>query len=92
MKLSKVDSKFGAPMGRYTGPDYLCVEAGKIYLSRVRIDSGGYDSGGAYWGAGEPLWVASDQDGNTRFFRAVSRDAAKREIRETFGEDARFYR
>jgi hypothetical protein len=89
--ISPVSCKYGAPMGRYTGPDFLDVDAGPLYLRRVRLDSGGYDSGGAYWGLGSPLWECLDQDGNGRIFRAASRDAAKAEIRADF-EGAGFYR
>ena len=88
----KGSNQYGAQMGRHTGPDFLDVDAGRIYLRRVKLDRGGYDQGGAYWGIGEPLWLAQDQDGNCRIFRAASRDKAKAEIRETFGTAARFYR
>ncbi len=33
--------------------------AGKLYVSRIHIDSGGYDQGGAYWGLGELIYAAS---------------------------------
>lgn len=81
-KLSKVSCKYGAPMGRpgaHPGDDPHCV----IRVSRVRLDAGGYDSGGAYWGHGEPLWYASGVDvfGDARsaiedFARAPSKTAA----------------
>lgn len=87
----QVSSRYGAPMGRHTGPDFLDVESGKIYLRRVRINSGGYDSGGAYWGLGQPLYLAQDQDGNCRIFRASSRQKAKDAILADF-EGATFYR
>lgn len=86
-----VNSRYGAPMGRHTGPDWLDVESGKIHLQRVRLDSSGYDSGGAYWGHGTPLWYIMDQDGNSQFLRAASREAAKDIIRDKF-EGARFFR
>ena len=86
-----VNCQYGAPMGRFTGPNYLEVDAGPLYLRRVRIDSGGYDSGGAYWGLGQPLYYCQDQDGNSQFLRAHSRDAAKRAILADW-EGARFYR
>ena len=89
--ITPVSGTYGAPMGRYTGPDFLDVDAGKIYLQRVPINSGGYDAGGAYWGLGAPLWEAQDQDGNGRIFRARDRDAAKALIRDDF-PGARFYR
>lgn len=49
-----VSSRYGAPMGRHTGPDFLCAEAGRVTLRRIRLDRGGYDPGGAYWGHGAP--------------------------------------
>lgn len=86
-----VSCKYGAPMGRRTVPDFLDADAGRIYLRRVAINSGGYDRGGAYWGIGQPLWLAQDQDGSCRIFRAASRNAAKAAIMADF-EGARFYR
>jgi hypothetical protein len=87
----RVNDRYGAPMGRRTGPDYLETSAGPLYLRRIRINSGGYDDGGAYWGTGTPLWWVADQDGNANFFRASSRDAAKRLVLADWPE-ARFYR
>ena len=81
-----VNSTYGAPMGRHTGPS-LDQEAGPLYLRRVRLDAGGYDSGGAYWGLGQPLWEAMDQDGNIEIFRSRDRAAAKARYPE-----AKFYR
>lgn len=57
MKLSKVHSKYGAPMGRAgltccVFATRACGEDAKVKLARVRINQGGYDDGGAYWGAG----------------------------------------
>lgn len=86
-----VPSRYGAPMGRHTGPDYLETAAGPLSLQRIPINSGGYDRGGAYWGLGAPLWYVADQDGNSQFFRAASREAAKAKILADW-PDARFYR
>lgn len=86
-----VNARYGAPMGRYTGPGYLETCAGPLYLRRVRINSGGYDSGGAYWGLGPPLWCVEDQDGNSQFFRAASRETAKTKIAADW-PGAKFYR
>ena len=86
-----VPSRYGAPMGRYTGPHYLETQAGPLYLRRIRINSGGYDSGGAYWGLGAPLWYVQDQDGNSQFFRARDRYAAKLKLLADW-PDARFFR
>jgi hypothetical protein len=89
--ITKVSIKYGAPMGRYTGPNFLDCDAGKIYLHRVPLDSGGYDQGGAYWGHGEPLFEAMDQDSNGFILRAGSRARAKAIILEDWPE-ATFYR
>lgn len=55
----------------------------KVSLRRVRLDSGGYDNGGAYWGIGTPLyWAASDGGEVDMWFRASDRHAAKGVVRE----------
>lgn len=70
----KAYSMYGASMGRRS--DELIP--GRIHLSKVKLDSGGYDPGGAYWGSGPPaLWVAEDEEGNVMYFRAYDRAAAK---------------
>lgn len=85
-----VSSRHGAPMGRRSFP-YLATEAGKIHLQHVPINSGGYDRGGAYWGLGQRLWFAMDQDGNSQYFRARDRETAKAKILVEW-PDARFFR
>ena len=49
------DPSRGAAMGR---PDHNGALQAKLHLARVRINQGGYDSGGAYWGTGQayPNW------------------------------------
>lgn len=47
-----------------------------VRLFQVNLDSGGYDDGGAYWGHGQSLWCARDQDGDEQFVRCHSRTAA----------------
>ncbi len=52
----------------------------KITAHRVRIDRGGYDSGGRYWGTGAPLYeVENDNHGHvvTKHVRAQSASEAK---------------
>lgn len=92
-KLPKVDCRYGAPMGRrasYARPP--SDEPLKFHLQRVPLDSGGYDSGGAYWGHGEPLWWYMSVDGEVdAFLRAGSRMAAKAAIRASY-PNARFFR
>ena len=82
-----VYSKYGAPMGRANG--MIDVDE-RLYLRRVPINNGGYDSGGAYWGIGAPLYCVSDGD-DWRYFRARNRDAAKAIIREE-NPTAKFFR
>jgi hypothetical protein len=88
--ITPVSGRYGAPMGRFLGPDALDTTAGRIYLRRIPINSQGYDSGGAYWGIGQPLWHAHDQDGNGRIFRARNRAAAKLAVLDDY-PDARFF-
>lgn len=52
-----------------------------FYLQRVQRDSGGYDSGGAYWGVGGTLWRYESQDKMTAgFLWEDTRAAAKESI------------
>lgn len=87
---NRVSCKYGAPMGRGHSP----LGSGKVHLARVRLDSGGYDKGGAYWGTGEPLWCAWDDEGGEVYLRAASRDATKAAILANHpdSEAVRFYR
>lgn len=75
----KSDCSRGAPMGRseYGGkvPDQA------VRLSRVNIDRGGYDDGGAYWGIGQALYMGWTINGHwRRFIRANSRKEAAAEL------------
>lgn len=81
------DLSRGAAMGRNQFNPHL---TGKVHLRRVRLDSGGYDKGGAYWGQGQPLWAAWDDSGEQVYIRADSRDAAKAEVLESHA--VKFYR
>jgi hypothetical protein len=47
-----------------------------IRLFHVRIDSGGYDDGGAYWGLGDPIYCASNDDDYFATVRASNRTHA----------------
>lgn len=67
-QFETVGTRYGAPMGRReygTNP-----EPKSVRLFRVRLDSGGYDDGGAYWGGGQALWCATDDADYRRFVRA----------------------
>lgn len=74
-----VSCTYGAPMGRHAfGIPENCDEK-TIRLFKVRLDSGGYDDGGAYWGnsfSAGPLYCATDGTGYRQFARARSRAEA----------------
>ncbi len=64
-----VSSRYGAPMGRHT---HAAPFAGRIRARRVRLDRGGYDPGGAYWGLGMPLYYVYGADDGEHYVRARS--------------------
>lgn len=87
MKLTNVSSRYGAPMGRKSFYPAFPGQEVKLHLQKVPINSGGYDSGGAYWGL--PVYDRSDDswgflyrawssDGLISFYlRSWSREAAR---------------
>jgi hypothetical protein len=92
LTLEKAYSMRGADMGRRSYYPKNPRDSVRLHLNRVRLDNGGYDSGGAYWGIGTPLYCAESDDSEIRFFlRAEDRAAAKREILSRL-PNATFYR
>lgn len=88
------ERKRGAAMGRPSimPPADAATQSPKVTLQRVRLDSGGYDPTGAYFGRGSPLyWAATDDGALDITFRAADRDAAKAYVRDVM-PGARFYR
>lgn len=71
--LPNVLTARGAPMGRHSYGIAENCEPRSVRLFRVPLDSGGYDRGGAYWGLGEPLYMATDGGEYRAFTRAASR-------------------
>ena len=65
-------------MGRPTSP--LGVGDKNIRLFKVRLDSGGYDDGGAYWGFPNNLWCAQCPEGGQEFTRASNRLVAAAQL------------
>lgn len=57
------DRARGASLGRASCLQVDPDSAPKIHLAGIRLDSGGYDPGGAYWGVGGWLWEAWTDDG-----------------------------
>lgn len=79
INLEAVSCRCGAPMGRRDDASIETAVPRFVRLQRVRLDSQGYDSGGAYWGVrrrGESLFVAEDGDGNRQFISAYGRAQA----------------
>lgn len=107
LTLPPVDCRYGAPLGRRQTYADDRSQVMRFRLQRVDLDRGGYDSGGAYWGRGAPLYWAEADLGETaahhahghngrspivtRYLRAADREDAKRRIRAEF-PNARFYR
>lgn len=95
--------QYGAPLGRNNRSHYedskgnrhdltVNAHAAPFHMVRVRLDSGGYDSGGAYWGIGDRLYYyqgpITDIDG---YVRGRTREAAKAAVR-AIHPHARFFR
>ena len=93
MKLSNVSSMYGAPMGRRENMGERMMPV-RMHLARVRLNQGGYDSGGAYWGTGAPLycaWGDGPEEVQEVYLRALTHEDAKCKVREQFPR-ATFYR
>jgi hypothetical protein len=69
--------RYGAPMGRASYQEQGPMPRRSVQLFRVRLDNGGYDDGGHYWGHGAPIYCARDK-GDTMLLtvRASSRAEA----------------
>ena len=81
----------GPPEPARIGPHRNAV-FGRIRLARVRLDRGGHDRFGVYWGRGTPLWSVRSDDGALESeIRAQSRAAAKKQMLAHY-PNARFYR
>jgi hypothetical protein len=76
-------------MGRYSDPAQPAPGV-KFHLYNIPLDSGGYDSGGAYWGFGRRVYRAESET-LTFHTRAKDRAEAKRLTSEHF-TGATFYR
>ena len=86
-------NQYGASMGRRDNMTETNFPV-KFHLERIRLDSGGYDNGGAYWGNGAPLYYAHGDGAEERqevFLRAYNRDDAKKQLRAAYHKCS-FYR
>ena len=76
---------YGAQLGR-TGPLQQADSVTRINIEQVPIHEG-YDPGGAYWGGGEPLFVAwgdGDDEEQVAFLRAADWNEARMKFKEIF--------
>lgn len=90
LKLPKACNKYGANMGRRNvTTDRNAAMTFRLY--RMRLDKGGYDNGGAYWGIGpDALWHAYTETDQV-FVRARTREGAKEAVRTIYAR-AEFFR
>lgn len=64
----------------------------KGYLRKVRINNGGYDPNGAYYGVGEPVYEFFNDGNLDTAVRAKDRATAKSQVRAFYPEyEIRFY-
>ena len=77
-------------MGRRNQAEPDNGEPCPLYLQRLRMIDGDYDTGGAYWGGtpGQPMWCAFSADLSVMIFtRAATREEAKRAVDEQLKDD-----
>ena len=76
------DPTRGAALGRPTvDADNPNTFTGKLTIKRTKIDSGGYDKNGTYFGIGNPLFWVSDDDGDVDYMiRAYDREEARNKV------------
>lgn len=73
------DPRRGAALGRPTIQEAPLTFNGKLYVRHVRLDSGGYDRNGTYFGHGKPLYWIADADGTVDYMvRADDHAGAKK--------------
>jgi hypothetical protein len=72
------DPTRGAAMGRPTVQDAPKDYDGKLYLRYIRLDMGGYDCNGTYFGIGQRLYWCANEDHAVDFMlRASDREHAR---------------
>lgn len=75
------DPSRSAALGRPSIRDAAKDFAGTIMLRQVRLDDGGYDPNGTYFGTGEPLfWFANDEGTIDEMTRACNFDGARAKV------------
>jgi len=66
--ICPVSTEYGAPMGRANVNPSQPQPEKTVFDCAVKLDSGGYDKGGAYWGLGSQLRVSYTKDLSYIFF------------------------
>ncbi len=74
-QFQKVNGRYGAPMGRSNTGNAPVDKTVRVF--RVRLNAGGYDEGGAYWGHGGAIYCATD---GADYFATVRADSRLRAI------------
>jgi hypothetical protein len=64
----------------------VCAQfTGRVYVQKQRLNGGGYTSDGIYFGIGDPLYFAQDEEGLwADYFRASCRDEAIEILRDRY--------
>lgn len=58
----------------------------KTDIRRIRLDAQGYDDNGAYYGAGDPVFLVTLPDGHEQAIRAKTQKAARTQAEARFAE------
>lgn len=74
------DPSRGAALGRPTIRDEPPDYAGLLYLWHVRLDAGGYDKNGTYFGAGQRLYWCSNMELTVDYMLRADDRASAREL------------
>lgn len=85
-KLSNASSKYGAQLGRpnkISEPEYPVI----FHIEKLGFHDYAYDRGGAYWGAGDPIfhaWGDGKNEEQEMFVRAKDQKDAEEQILKQF--------
>ena len=95
VKPMTVGCKYGAPLGRLYRLPADTDEPVKLKLVKLKmVGDGAYDQGGAYWGCGDPIYMAKGEASDVvveLYVRVKDREEAKLKIRDRLS-NATFYR
>lgn len=75
------DPRRGAALGRPTIQDEPKDYKGRLFLWHIRLDVGGYDKNGTYFGSGKRLYWCANEEGTVDYMlRADDRANARVEV------------